>query len=157
MNSNKAIRDDREFAKWVEERLSGSLAYISNLMNLINVLIPKYLNEPGKPADLKGLHYVAITYSRIYESFVNWTMETLGVSVADNQKEIRDALAGLTSGVIELIWNFPFRFRDDILDAKRRLRAGESNITIRIDLVLEVPPGKMERFNNLFRKFKRFI
>lgn len=118
LKSDQALNADKDFLQWITLRMSSLTAYIPTLINLINKLIPKYLNEPGRPADLKGFFYVAKTFARVLEAFINWSIDTSSVTVQTNQRELRDIVAEFNSKAIETIWSFPFLLEEEINQSK---------------------------------------
>lgn len=154
LNSKKGIKSNSDFIYWISERLTGAMEYVPNLKSIIDILIPKYMNKHGKPADLKGLYYVANTYSRVCKSFIDWSIETLSVPVEDNQKEIRNVLAEMTSNLIESMWNFPFEFNKNVLAAKIRLQNGEPDISLKMELKIAIADEVMNRYFIAINEFK---
>lgn len=154
LKNNKKLFDNSDFLAWSIERISGVEPYTRSLADIVNILIPKYLNEVGKPSDLKGLYYAANTYSRIYESFVNWSIETLSVSVEENQKVLRNTLAEMTSKLIEDVWAFPFEYQRMIIDIKQKLAKGEPTESANLNIKLQIDPSVMTRLTEALAIFR---
>jgi hypothetical protein len=154
LKSNKRIAEREEFLQWIMDRANRITTFIPSVMHLVNVLVPKYMNEPGTPADLKGFYYIANTYARAYETFIDWTIETLSFTVKDKkQKELQQILSEYTANAIKTMWEFPFAFQKNIVDAKEKVRAGATGLTIKMDLVLEVDKDIIDRYNKAIRWF----
>ena len=70
------VNDINDIPNWAGERLATAQNITGGFSSLVNDALIKFLNEPGEPADLKGLHYVAIKYAQLYESLLKWSIET---------------------------------------------------------------------------------
>ena len=151
------IQSDRDFVEWVSNRLAGTQTYLPNLTYLVNVLFAKYINEPGQPSDLKGLYYVSNTYSRIFKTFIDWTIETLGVTVQENQVELKNCLADILSNLVKTIWEFPHDFLENVNATKQRVLLGEKNIILKMEIVMEIDENVLNKFNKAFDDFSKAI
>jgi len=153
LKSDKKINTDLEFVQSSMERLSGIDPYLNSLKNVLNVVILKYLNEPGKSSDLKGFYYASHTYSRIYQSFINWAIDTLSVSVSERQLELKNLLAEITAKLIAEIWDYPFRLNADVLEIKKKIQAGETLERKIGTLQLEIDRALLTKITTAIQQF----
>lgn len=145
-----------EINNWIQLQLT-SLTYIINSMNnLINDALPKFLAEPGAPADLKGLYYVAVKYAELYEQMLKWIIETRATKVNNEFETLKLNVSNFTKHLEEEVWEFPFKVNDEIINAKPKILLGE-NITIHLTLDFEINHEALDAFSkelkNLEKKF----
>ena len=74
--SKYATYSNMDILNWGQERISMLGNLMISLEKLIKEAFPFFYAEPGKHSDLKGLYYTSETYARIYESIINWTIQT---------------------------------------------------------------------------------
>jgi uncharacterized membrane-anchored protein YhcB (DUF1043 family) len=155
LGSHRLIKKDEEFRDWLSERLAILASYVPNFQNIIVTLLPKYLNEPGYPADLNGLFYCARTYSRVYENFLHWAIDIHSTNVQTHQKDVKDHLVQLLASLLEQVWAFPFQLQEHVAEASQRVISGESRVSLDLTLKLDIDEGAMKRYNHVFENFRQ--
>lgn len=155
LETKHRISKDIEFTDWVSYRMGGILNLVASLNSLISNAYPKFIAELGTPSDLKGLFYISVTYARIFENVINWAIETQSSIVPDDCVKIKDAVARLSSNLIEQIWAFPFEFRKSIEEEKIKLISGATNETIKISLTIGMNNDDLDRFYTELDVYKK--
>ena len=150
------IRNHEEIPDWVHGRISSIVNIISSLNNIVNVALPKFLGEPGEPADLKGIYYVSTKYSELYEQLLNWIIITKSTQIDEDFNEAKIVLSKFASQPSKAIWNFPFEIKNQIDSANEKIRLGESGISVNLMLTLEIEKEVEDDFNTVFEKLKRY-
>ncbi|NMH26498.1 DUF4062 domain-containing protein [Flavobacterium sp. SE-s28] len=131
------ISDRDKLKEWMLHRN----VYLYNINMSFGKLITKalkfYLGEPGIASDLKGLFYVAKTYAKLFESLVNWTIETSSCKVPEECVRLKNKFAEMSHDLIEQTWNYPFEVRDQVLEIVNAFDQGEKiNFEIKFPIKL---------------------
>lgn len=142
------VNDINDIPNWARERLATAQNIVGGFGSLVNNALAKFLNESGQPADLKGLYYVAVRYSELYESLLNWNIETKSTYINEEFSYIKADLSQLILLPSEQIWNFPFNLKKQLKKAKERLLQGEKNLNVELNLKLEIDEAVLKRINN---------
>ncbi|PRD56744.1 DUF4062 domain-containing protein [Sphingobacterium gobiense] len=152
------VSDFGEIPNWAQERLSTVMKIIEGVNNIISSALPKFLGEPGVPADLKGLYYVAVKYAELYEKILNWVIITKSTYIGKDFESIKHTLSGLITDSADAIWNFPFEVQKQIEDANQKLLLGEEeNIKITLTLTLKIDEKALDNFNKTLDELNKYI
>lgn len=157
LNSKFAIYDNQDLINWVLERIAVLSNLIDSLNKLIKEAFPYFYAEDGIPSDLKGLYYTSETYARIYESIINWTIETASTCVNEECVELRDKLAILSDKAIKDVWRFPFENLEKITEVLNKIEMGESPEELNLILTIEIDKNALNDYNQEFQNFKNII
>ncbi|WP_286968216.1 DUF4062 domain-containing protein [Flavobacterium sp. UBA4854] len=151
------IKDAIELANWGSNRLQSVMVIVENLKNLFP-LIYKFINEEGKPSDIKGLYYTSLKYSQIFEQLLNWMIEVKSTHITEEYSDLKIHLAEMVSDVMTDIWNFPFEIRTQILKIKQQYINGETieplNFNLKLDINSEAQLKFHEKLTNIINTFK---
>lgn len=147
LETRQHIADITEIKDWLLHRNRYLHNIFTSFGNLITKALPFYLGEPGIKADLKGLYYIAHTYSKLFESLVNWSIETASTNVPDDCIEIRDKLAKISYDLIEQTWNYPFSVKEQIENLKKEIASGQK-VTFNISFKVKLDDKAMDDLNN---------
>ncbi len=131
------INDIQELSSWGSNRLKTVMSIISNINNLFIALI-KFVNERGKPSDLKGLYYTSIKYSQIFEQLLNWMIEVKSTHIAEEFSALKIHLAEMVSHVVEQLWNYPYEIKSQIENTKKQQLLGEVISDLNFNLKLNI-------------------
>lgn len=157
LESKFAIYDDQELNNWIQQRFDVLSNLIGSLNKLIHSAFPIFFGEFGVASDLKGLYYCSETYARIFESIINWTIETSSTSVNEEYKPLRDSLSKLSSKCIEQIWSFPSQELIALEIAEDKIKQGSADKVMKSTLTIEIDVDDLAEFENEFEKFKLSI
>lgn len=125
LNVKDHLKDEMEIFDWISNQLSALITLVTSIEPLFTEAFPKYIAEDGVPSDIKGLYYLSQTYSKIFESVVKWTIETMSTNVPNNCINARNKLAKISTTTIEEIWDYPFRFMAQLENIKLALEKNE--------------------------------
>ena len=151
--NNKTIDSDKDFLSWYGDRFSKVRLYIESLSDIFKNILPFYLKEPGTPADLEGLNYVANTYARISKEFALWALETLSADVEEDQEKLKLLICDLTKDTIERIWDFPNQIKIALQEGVNRIKAGEAKVAVKLDLTIEQDPKLVSILQNEMKEY----
>ncbi len=146
--------EKNEVLKWMHIRSSTIISLVQSLSNIINTALPKFINESGKPADLKGLYYVAKAYAKIFESIIKWTIDTRNAIVPEECENLKEKLALYSRKIINQIWEFPIEVNKQIKEAKIKSKTSDDPIHLELQLDLNIDPKDIENYFEEFEKFK---
>lgn len=141
------VSDIDDIPRWSSERLGAAINIVGNFATLVNDALIKFLNEPGQPADLKGIYYVAVKYSELHKSLLNWQVETRSTYIDEEFEFIKNDLAHIALRPSEQVWDFPFHIKNQVDDVKAKLLNGEKDLKLECTLTLEIDPLAMEKVN----------
>ncbi|KJD31331.1 hypothetical protein PW52_16715 [Tamlana sedimentorum] len=141
------VNDLYDIPNWAQERIATAQNIVGGFSSLVNNALLKFLNEPGKPADLKGLYYTAMKYAQLYESLLNWSIETRSTYIEESCNHVKMDLSELVLKPSEQIWNFPFKIKKQLEKVKEKVLNGEKDINLEIELTLELDKNVLERIH----------
>ncbi|WP_035645965.1 DUF4062 domain-containing protein [Flavobacterium sp. ASV13] len=150
------IREVEELASWGLNRLNSLesiISYINNLFPAIN----KFVNEPGKPSDIKGLYYTSIKYSQIFEQLLNWMIEVKSTFITEEYSDLKIYLAGMASDLVEELWNFPYHVKSQIEKIKEQQLTGEPIAPLNLNLILDVNKEAQIKFTERIQEMTNTI
>jgi len=147
------INDVEELIAWSSNRVKSITMIVSNVDNLFP-LLTKFLNEPGKPSDLKGLYYSSIKYSQIFEQLLNWMIEVKSTHLAEEFSDLKIHLSQMVSTVVEELWDYPYKIKSQIVQIKEQRLVGDKLNNLNLDLKLNI---NSEAQSNFHRKLQEII
>lgn len=139
------INDIQELTSWGSNRLKTVMSIVSNINNLFIALI-KFINEHGKPSDLKGLYYTSIKYAQIFEQLLNWMIEVKSTHITEEFSDLKIHLAEMVSDAVEQLWNYPYEIKSQIENAKKQQLLGEVISALDLNLKLDINNEAQLRF-----------
>ncbi|NML65594.1 DUF4062 domain-containing protein [Hymenobacter sp. RP-2-7] len=145
------IRSNSEIMDWVSNRIDSISNLVVSLGSLVNRALADFLNEPGVPADLNGLFYVAKTYANIYEELLRWSIDTNCTSVPDYCEEVKIKLAALANKVLISLREFPKIIMDNLINAKSSIELNEK-VELSLSLKVELDEQALQEYNVEFEK-----
>ncbi|WP_395047118.1 DUF4062 domain-containing protein [Flavobacterium sp.] len=147
------IDNNDEIIKWLQHRSQYILNLVNSVMNLFRKPLKIYFGEIGVPSDLKGLYYVSNTYGKIFESIINWTIETSATNVPEECIELRDALSKFSSKLIEEMWDYPFKYHKNLEEWKAKSFIGAEPKDLQFNIEFKIDENVTEEFNSALIKF----
>ncbi len=146
----------KEIPNWANERISSFLNILTSIENIINLALNRFIGGSGVSPDLKGLYYISIRYSELYERVLNWILTTRSANIGEDFEDAKYALAEFAAKPARIIWDFPFDFQRRINTAIQQIKLGEKDFNLEIMLTLEMEEGVQERFNNILNKLRTY-
>ncbi|WP_057937895.1 DUF4062 domain-containing protein [Algoriphagus resistens] len=153
LNSKRYIEYLNSFVSWQKHKIDVLLKIAYGVQNILNVGAKKYFNEKGASADLKGLFYISMTYSRLFESLVNWSLEVSSTTVINKFNGIKDKLAKLASEFILKMMQYPNQEHVKFLDIQRRINEGENITSVNSKLEISINEDDLNEYFNEFEMF----
>ena len=141
------VNDLYEIPNWAQERIATAQNIVGGFSSLVNNALLKFLNEPGKSADLKGLYYTAMKYAQLYESLLNWSIETRSTYIEESYNHVKMDLSELVLKPSDQIWDFPFKIKKQLEKVKEKVLNGEKDLNLEIELTLEMDKKVLERIH----------
>ena len=145
------IKDIQELTNWGSNRLNSIITIVENLNNLFP-LIYKFINEKGKPSDIKGLYYTSVKYSQIFEQLLNWIIEVKSTHISEEYSDLKIYLAEMVSDVMKDIWNFPYKIKTQIEETKEKHLNGETIEPLSFYLKLEINNEAQLKFHEKLKE-----
>lgn len=157
LESKHILSENEDVLKWIGQRYKIFRDLIDSLNKIMHKAYPDFYAEPGIPSDLKGLYYVSVTYARIFESIINWTIETLSASVNQECQALVEKLSNLSQNMIVNMWEFPFAHKETFDKLKIRIQNGETTIKHTSTLNINLDSIALTEYNNEFQKFSDLL
>jgi len=157
LESKYIITDNESLLSWIDQRCKILLNLLDSLGKIMHKAYPDFYAESGIPSDMKGLYYVSTSYARIFESVINWTVETESACVSEECHSLIEKLSKLSHNMINNMWEFPFTQKAVFDEIKIRLLNGEKGITHNSTLTIDIDPIAMDEYNIEFEKFSNLI
>jgi hypothetical protein len=145
--SKEKISDVFELHSWLTRNMTSLNNYISTSENLMNKAFQQYFGDPGVPADLEGLHYVACALARLFKELIDWHNSVISTSVQEDHILLRDSFARYTVDSALKIWDYPKMIKDEIRRGIESIKTDPSkSITLQITLKLDVENEAKDTF-----------
>ncbi|WP_374950319.1 DUF4062 domain-containing protein [Mucilaginibacter sp.] len=138
LGRSKSVLNDENLLDWISEEFAKINQFLETADNLFNKAYKKYYGEPGVPADLKGLYYVANAIARLHKEMLSWSINISSTSVSEDHQYMRDLLADYPIRSAANIWDYPKKVSFDLESGFLRVANGEKGIVITSSLNLEV-------------------
>ena len=157
LDSKHKIDDELELVDWFQHKIGSYILIIESLQTLFNDAMSKYIATSDNPFDGKGLYYCAVTYARIYESLINWTVEVGTLEVSEDTKHLRELLAQIPRKTIKQIREFPFDKRKYLTKIKNLIVAGKEVSEVEIGLTINFDENDLADYQKAFDAWSRMI
>ena len=119
-----SITELAPFVEWQYEQLSQVEKIIDNLNRLFDAF-QHFFGEPGTPADIGGLYYVAKRYGELYAFLVQWVIDVRSICTLEPYEETVRALSDIPLRAISQLEAFPSDTMNSVHDAITRLNSGD--------------------------------
>lgn len=157
LESKYIITENEDLLSWIDQRYKIFLNLLDSLGKIMHQAYPDFSAEPGVPSDLKGLYYVSASYARIFESIINWTVETESAYVNQECQSLVERLSSLSRNMIINMWEFPFTQKTVFDKIKIRIQNGETGIKHTSTLTIDIDPIALNEYDTEFQKFSILI
>jgi hypothetical protein len=148
------ISDLEELATWGSNRLNSLINITSNISSLFTVL-HKFVNEQGKPSDIKGLYYSSLKFSQIFEQLLNWIIEVKSTSTREELSEIKIHLADMASNIVEKLWDYPYGIKRQLEYIKEQELIGNKITNFDLNLKLVMNEEAHKKFTQTLLKLSK--
>lgn len=142
------ISEPVQFMDWQREKLPQLEKLIDSLNNLFKAHA-YYYGEPGVPADIDGLYYVAHRYGELYCSLLNWVIDVRSINTDELFTEATQALSNIPLTVINQLENYPDKAIYTVQDALNAIKTCSlpKGSTVDITLHLSIDQKLMDEFS----------
>ncbi len=151
--SSEKVNDDIELQRWISRNLTSISNFVESANSLVNVAFKKFFGDPGVPADLKGLYYVACGLSRIFQELLSWQQTIISTSVNEDYIKLRNSFAKYSVNSALTIWDFPAMIRNEIKSANESIKNGETP-TIKVTLNFDIDKDASVDFLKEIKRLK---
>lgn len=129
-----------EFSNWIQTQIDEILQILVSANSLLTNAFKHFY---GSLPNLNGLYYVSQTYGRIYASLLRWSINIRSLSVENDYKKCRNALADTSRLAIQEMEKYPLTSLKQIDEAERGLNNRDGNMSIEACLSLTVDDESM--------------
>lgn len=145
-----------QFTDWQQEKLQQVEKAIGSLNNLF-VAFNHYYGEPGIPADIDGLFYVARRYGELYGFLLEWVIDVRSTNTDDIFVDVTKVLSNIPVKAISQIEDYPSSSMKAIRQSLHSVKSGsmESGSTVNLFLQLSVDDAVMNQFHLEMDKLKK--
>lgn len=157
LESKYIITGNKDLLDWINQRYKILLELLDSLGKIMHKAYPDFYAEPGIPSDLKGLFYVSTSYARVFESIINWTVETKSACVNKEYQSLIEKLSNLSQNMIVNMWEFPFIQKEVFDKIKIRRQNGETGIEYTSTLNIDIDPIAMNEYQTEVQKFSDLL
>lgn len=155
LENKHRIDDKQALLDWFSYKLANFSEIVNSLSNLVNKVAPIYIAEPGVSSDIKGLYYVGVTYARVFERIINWTIDLHSAIVPNDCENLKTALAKYSKNLIEEVWQFPFDILKQIHQIQLDHKLGNrEKRTITLSLQITIDEDASKEFHREFEIFR---
>ncbi|MEO7314710.1 MAG: DUF4062 domain-containing protein [Ginsengibacter sp.] len=148
------INDIENLGKWSSNRLQSLKNTVSNFSNLFIVLI-KFINEQGKPSDIKGIYYCSIKYAHIFGQIIHWMIDVKSTCITNEYSDLKIHLADMASKAVQQIWDYPFEIKTKLENIKEQKLLGNKVDSIVLNLKLEINDEAESKLNEILKKMMK--
>lgn len=125
-----------DIVSWASNKIDELLSIVATSTDLVNTAYQDAIGEPGVPADLEHLVYVAKRIAETYKSAIEWTLEFKSVKIEDDFKRLIDLYSEFTNNVIQEIEELSERLHVELERAVNAYAETGSPQTVDIKFVL---------------------
>lgn len=156
LGSSKTISSCSETTTFLSDSFHKMITIIESAGNIMNQAFKHFWGEPGIPADLYGLYYVANRLAKVYEELLNWSSRIRFTEVPEYFSVSKVLAASYTNVSSDNIWNFPQKIQKAIDQIEKENR-GEEIVRVKINLDFESDQDIIEQFHSELARLKIFF
>ncbi len=141
---------------FLSESFHDSVVIVTSAGKIMNNAFKVFWGEPGTPADLFGVHYVANRLGAIYAEMVSWSTKLSNTWVHPDFEEARNLAARFIIQSASKLWNYP----DDIAISLKEILYQHSiggTGTISSTLVFDTEENLMDQFSAEMARLKNYF
>lgn len=155
LHTKTHVMNREDIIPWMGQRTKSIINLVASVSNLFKKPLKIYFGELGVPSDLKGLYYVSVTYGKILESIINWTIETSSTNVPEECVEIRDILSKFSFELIEEMWNYPVKYLKALEEWKSKSFIGVTKEDVQFNIDLGIDDMVMKEYYQALERFSQ--
>lgn len=156
LKMGRYIHDSRPFTDWMQEKIHQIERIVDSLNHLFDAFY-LYFGEPGIPADIDGLYYVARKYGELYASLLEWVIDVRSTITPDEFIPAVKIMSEFPLKAIEQIESFPEESRRNVEETIIKSKSGEleDGYTLKLSLKVTIDESVQKRFDSVINKLKK--
>ena len=153
--SREHIDDKLKLIGWLQMNITSLQNYVQSANNLMNNAFKHFFGEPGVPADIKGLYYVASRLAKTFQELIEWHNNVMSTSIESDFINLRDCFGKYTLDAAFKIWEFPTLIKNKINTTLETIseKKGEP-VVINITLNIIIDQKIVDDFNKELDRLK---
>jgi hypothetical protein len=156
LGHSNVIKSCRETNKFLSRSFHDFIVIVQSAGNVMNVAFKYFWGEPGTPADLYGLFYVANRLAKVYGEMLIWVKRIKTTEVPEYYTQAKKLAAEYSKDSLENIWHYPDKIQDAI-DLHVTARTNGGVVKIKINLELESDQQIIDDFLNEMSRLTNFF
>ena len=149
------ISETNAYLEWQQEKLRQLQKMVASLNNLFGAF-SHYYGQPGVPADIDGLYYVARRYGELYRSMLEWVADVRSTNTKELFAEVNQILSNVPLNVIEQLEDYPAKAISTVEDALNGVKTGtvQRGATVQVSLQVSISDDVMKQFQQAMTKLQ---
>jgi len=149
------ISETNAYLEWQQEKLRQLQKMVASLNSLFGAF-SHYYGQPGVPADIDGLYYVARRYGELYRSVLEWVTDVRSTNTKEVFAEVNQILSNVPLNVIEQLEDYPAKAISTVEDALNGVKTGtvQRGATVQLSLQVSISDDVMKQFQQAMTKLQ---
>ena len=149
------ISETNAYLEWQQEKLRQLQKMVASLNCLFDAF-HHYYGQPGVPADIDGLYYVARRYGELYRSMLEWVTDVRSTNTKELFAEVNQILSNVPMNVIEQLEDYPAKAISTVEDALNGVKTGtvQRGATVQLSLQVSISDEVMKQFQQAMTKLQ---
>ena len=149
------ISETNAYLEWQQEKLRQLQKMVASLNSLFGAF-SHYYGQPGVPADIDGLYYVARRYGELYRSVLEWVTDVRSTNTKEVFAEVNQILSNVPLNVIEQLEDYPAKAISTVEDALNGVKTGtvQRGATVQVSLQVSISDDVMKQFQQAMTKLQ---
>ncbi len=149
------ISETNAYLEWQQEKLRQLEKMVASLNSLFGAF-SHYYGQPGVPADIDGLYYVARRYGELYRSMLEWVTDVRSTNTEELFAEVNQILSNIPLDVIEQLEDYPAKAISTVEAALNGVKTGtvQRGATVRLSLQVSISDDVMKQFQQAMTKLQ---
>lgn len=149
------ISETNAYLEWQQEKLRQLQKMVASLNSLFGAF-SHYYGQPGVPADIDGLYYVARRYGELYRSMLEWVTDVRSTNTKELFAEVNQILSNVPLNVIEQLEDYPAKAISTVEAALNGVKTGtvQRGATVQVSLQVSISDDVMKQFQQAMTKLQ---
>ena len=147
------ISETNAYLEWQQEKIRQLEKMVASLNCLFDAF-HHYYGQPGVPADIDGLYYVARRYGELYRSMLEWVTDVRSTNTKELFAEVNQILSNIPLNVIEQLEDYPAKAISTVEAALNGVKTGtvQRGATVQLSLQVSISDDVMKQFQQAMTK-----
>lgn len=149
------ISETGAYLEWQQEKLRQLEKMVASLNSLFGAF-SHYYGQPGVPADIDGLYYVARRYGELYRCMLEWVTDVRSTNTKELFAEVNQILSNIPLNVIEQLEDYPAKAISTVEAALNGVKTGtvQRGTTVQLSLQVSISDDVMKQFQQAMTKLQ---